>query len=604
MGKVIGIDLGTTNSAAAYMDHRDPRIIINEEGGRITPSVVGFSKMGDRFVGDVAKRQMLINPHNTIYSIKRFMGKRYKDARKEIEMVNFNVVETQNGDCGIEVNGRIHSPQEISSMILQKIKKCAEDFLGETVSEAIITVPAYFTDRQRQATKEAGALAGLNVLRIINEPTAAALAYVHDKRKSSVIAIYDFGGGTFDISILQVDRDVAEVLATRGNNTLGGNDIDERIVEWLLNDFQKAHRIDVSTDKVVLQRLRDAAERAKIDLSAVMETEINLPFLVADSQGPKHLQATFSRDTFERLALPLFEDTLRECRTVLDDARLSPDDIDEVVLVGGSSRIPRVQAMVRDLFQCPLNKSFNPDEVVAIGAAIQGAILEGEVKAVTLLDVTNFSLGIEVEGARFARLIPKNTTIPTQRSQLVSTVVDNQQTVKIHVLQGENPMSYDNVSLGEFELQGIQPAPRGAPKIEVKFAIDVDGIVHVTAQDIKSGKTEKITIQAPGSVISVTREQVQEGKQAPVEGNESTSEVTDLRTRIEQQLVSLETLLRDQRGFLHQKDIFEMELALKRGRMALVKSSDRTNLEELLVYLSRFYAHIQEKLQGTDSAVH
>jgi molecular chaperone DnaK len=602
MAKIIGIDLGTTNSAAAYMDRRDPRIIINEEGGRITPSVVGFSKMGDRFVGDVAKRQMLINPHNTISSIKRFMGKRHREAKKEIEMVNYDIIEAQNGDCGVEVNGKVYSPQEISAMILQKIKKCSEDFLGETVTEAIITVPAYFTDRQRQATKEAGALAGLNVLRIINEPTAAALAYVHDKRKSSVIAVYDFGGGTFDISVLQVDRDVAEVLATRGNNALGGNDIDEKIVGWLMNDFEKTHRIDVSEDKVVLQRLRDAAERAKIDLSSVVETEINLPFLVADSSGPRHLQATLTRDIFERLALPLFEETLKECRTVLEDAHLGPEDIDEVVLVGGSSRIPRVQTMVRDLFQCPLNKSFNPDEVVAIGAAIQGAMLEGDVKAVTLLDVTNFSLGIEVEGQRFAKLIPKNTTIPTQRTQLVSTVVDDQQTVKIHVLQGENPMAYDNVSLGEFELQGIQPAPRGGPRIEVKFSIDVDGIVHVSAQDMRSGRTEKIVIQAPGSVSELTKDKI------PEEGTSFSSEPSpdlgDLRTRIEQALVSLEALLRDQRGFLHQKDIFELELALKRGRMALVKSADRTNLEELLVYLGRFTAHIQEKLQERDTPVH
>jgi molecular chaperone DnaK len=602
MGKIIGIDLGTTNSAAAYMDRRDPRIIINEEGGRITPSVVGFSKMGDRFVGDVAKRQMLINPHNTISSIKRFMGKRHREAKKEMEMVNYTLVEVPNGDIGVEVNGRVYSPQEISAMILQKIKKCSEDFLGETVTEAIITVPAYFTDRQRQATKEAGTLAGLNVLRIINEPTAAALAYVHDKRKSSVIAVYDFGGGTFDISVLQVDRDVAEVLATRGNNTLGGNDIDERIVGWLMNDFQKTHRIDVSEDKVVLQRLRDAAERAKIDLSSVVETEINLPFLVADSSGPRHLQATLTRDVFERLALPLFEETIKECRAVLEDARLSSDDIDEVVLVGGSSRIPRVQSMVRDLFQCPLNKSFNPDEVVAIGAAIQGAMLEGEVKAVTLLDVTNFSLGIEVEGQRFAKLIPKNTTIPTQRTQLVSTVVDNQQTVKIHVLQGENAMAYDNVSLGEFELQGVQPAPRGGPRIEVKFSIDVDGIVHVSAQDMRSGRTEKITIQAPGGVSALTKDKLQE--EGTTFTSDASPELGELRQRIGQQLVSLEALLRDQRGFLHQKDIFELELALKRGRMALVKSGDRTNLEELLVYLSRFYAHIQDKLRGSDAPVH
>lgn len=601
MGKIIGIDLGTTNSVAAYMDRRDPRIIINEEGGRVTPSVVGFSKMGEQFVGDVAKRQMLINPDATVYSIKRFMGKRFRDVEKEVRMVGFNVVETPSGEIGVEVNGRIHSASEISAMVLAKLKKNAEDFLGETISEAIITVPAYFTDRQRQATKEAGALAGLEVLRIINEPTAAALAYVQDKRKSSVIAVYDFGGGTFDISILHVDRDVAEVLSTRGNNSLGGNDIDERVVHWLLDNFRKAHGTDVSKDRVVLQRLRDVAERAKMDLSSVTETEINLPFLVADASGPKHLQATLTRDIFESLAQPLFEQTIRECERALQDANLSPDDIDEVVMVGGSSRIPRVQQMVRDLFKCPLNKSFNPDEVVAIGAAIQGGMLEGEVKAVTLLDVTSYSLGIEVEGRRFARLIAKNTTIPTEKVQMVSTVVDNQQTVKIHVLQGESPLAKDNVSMGEFELQGIPPAPRGVPRIEVKFTIDVDGIVHVSAQDLRSGRKEKITIQAPvGSQPEASRAP----EDSPDEPVSDDPESRRLRQRIEQQLVSLENLLRDQRGFLHQKDIFEMELALKRGRMALLKASDRANMEELLVYLNRFFAHVSDKLRGGDIPIH
>jgi len=603
MSKVIGIDLGTTNSVCAYLDRNDPQIIINEEGGRVTPSVVGFSKMGERFVGDVAKRQLLMNPDNTIYAIKRFMGKRYGESRREAKMVNFEVVETPGGDTGVEVNGRIYEPHEISAMILQKIKKNAEDFLGEATLEAIITVPAYFTDRQRQATKEAGSLAGLKVLRIINEPTAAALAYVHDRRRSSTIGVYDFGGGTFDISILRVDRDVAEVLATRGNNTLGGTDIDERVVEWLLENFERTHNIDVSSDRVVLQRLRDAAERAKLDLSSITETEINLPFLVADSSGPKHLQVTLTRNTFEKLAMPLFEQTFQECRRALDDANMGPNDLDEVIMVGGSSRIPRVQEMVANLFKCQVNKSFNPDEVVAVGAAIQGAMLGGEVKAVTLLDVTNFSLGIEVEGRRMAVLIPKNTTIPTITNQLVSTVIDNQTVVKIHVLQGEDPMATDNISLGEFELQGIQPAPRGAPRIEVKFGIDVDGIVNVSARDQRSGRSEEITI-ANRAAIGPPKSgpKATETPAAPVD--EGGPALVELREKIEQELVKLENLLREQRGFLHQKDIFELELALKRGRMALLKSADVENLEELLVYLNRFHAHVEEKLQSGGVPVH
>ncbi len=598
MGKVIGIDLGTTNSVCAFMDRHDPQIIINEEGGRVTPSVVGFSKMGERFVGDVAKRQLLINPDNTIYAIKRFMGKRYKEASREAEMVNYDVTETPDGDVGVVVNDRIYTPHEISAMILQKIKKNAEDFLGETIEDAIITVPAYFTDRQRQATKEAGSLAGLNVLRIINEPTAAALAYVHERRRSSVIGVYDFGGGTFDISILRVDRDVAEVLSTRGNNSLGGNDIDERIVAWLIEEFQRSQGIDVSGDRVVLQRLRDAAERAKLDLSSITETEINLPFLVADASGPKHLQTTLTRNTFEKLAMPLFEETFKECRMALEDAHLGPNDLDEVILVGGSSRIPRVQEMARNLFKCPLNKSFNPDEVVAVGAAIQGAMLGGEVKAVTLLDVTNYSLGIEVEGRRMATLIPKNTTIATVTNQLVSTVVDNQKVVRIHVLQGENPLAGDNVSLGEFELHGVSPAPRGVPRIEVRFAIDVDGIVNVSARDQRSGRSEEITIANQASIGPLKRELDSE----PEEDSPNDPQLSDLRGKVERELVALEALLREQRGELHQKDIFEIELALKRGRMALLKSVEAENLEELLVYLQRFHEHVQGKLGGGGGA--
>jgi molecular chaperone DnaK len=604
LGKVIGIDLGTTNSVCAYMDRRDPVVIINAEGGRITPSVVGISKNGERFVGDIAKRQLLINPQATIHSIKRFMGRRYKEALKDIEMVQYKVVETQTGDCAVEIGDRRYLPQEIAAMVLQKLRKSAEDFLGEQVSEAVITVPAYFTDRQRQATKDAGTIAGLDVLRIINEPTAAALAYVHNRRKSSTIAVYDFGGGTFDVSILEVDRDLAEVRATRGNNTLGGADIDRKVVEWLLEQFQREHGIDVSDDKVVLQRLRDAAERAKLELSSATETDIHLPFLLADASGPKHLQCSLTRHTFESLAQPLFDRTLEECRRALDDCRLSPDDIDEVILVGGSARIPKVQEMVKGLFDRPLNKSFNPDEVVAIGAAIQAGILEGDVKAVTLLDVTNFSLGIEVEGRRAAKLITKNTTIPAQKTQLVSTVVDNQRTVKIHVLQGESPMARENVSLGEFELQGIDPAPRGVPRIQVKFAIDANGIVQVSAKDSVNGVSNAITIEAPTGLSQVQLEEMRQEHAAFDQREEEPEELKQLRHQIEKQLVSLESFLRDNRGFLQKKDVFEIEQALKRGRMALLKSSDKGNLDELSMYLARYFAHLADKTGSGDAPVH
>lgn len=596
MGKVIGIDLGTTNSVCAYMDRREPRVIINEEGGRVTPSVVGFAKNGERFVGDIAKRQMLINPDATIHSVKRFMGKRYREAGRDIPLVNYSVVESKAGDVGFDVSGRVYTPPEISAMILQKLKRSAEDFLGEAVTETIITVPAHFTDRQRQATKDAGLIAGLNVLRIINEPTAAALAYLHDRRKNATIAVYDFGGGTFDISLVNIDRDVGEVRATRGNNALGGGDIDRIVVDWLLEQFRLEHGIDVSHDKVVRQRLRDAAERAKVELSSALETEIHLPFLTADASGPKHLQCSLTRAKFEAMAMPLFDRTIEECRKVLAEANLNTEDIDEVVMVGGSSRIPRVKEMVKDFFRRPLNQAFNPDEVVAIGAAVQAGILEGDVKSVTLLDVTNFSLGIEVEGRRFAKLIPKNTTIPAQRIQLVSTVVDNQKTVKIHVLQGESQLALENTSLGEFELQGIEASPRGLPRIEVKFAIDANGIVNVSAKDGRSGQENTITIRAPTGMSKIELEQLRVEASAFEKTMNAAAELKDLRFAIEKQIVALETFVREQKGIMHKNDVSESEQALKRGRMALTKSADKTNLEDLSLYLKRFHAHLCDKL--------
>jgi len=605
MGRIIGIDLGTTNSVGACMEGREPRIVINEEGGRLTPSVVGFSKKKERFVGDVAKRQMLIYPESTVFGVKRLIGRRYSEAQVEVSRLPYRVIPTENDEIGIEVDGQFYSPQQISSFILSKMRKSAEDFLGEPVTEAIITVPAYFNDRQRQATKDAGRIAGLDVLRIINEPTAAALAYLHNRKKSATIAVYDFGGGTFDISILDVDEDVAEVRATSGNTHLGGSDIDNRIVDWLLAEFKKANGVDVSGDKMVRQRLLDAAERAKMELSTALETEIHLPFLTADESGPRHLQTVLTRSTFEYLVDDLLNATIEECEKALTNARVTPEEIDEVILVGGSSRIPKVQALVKSLFAKPLNKQFNPDEVVAIGAAIQAGVLGGDVSSVTLLDVTNFTLGIEVEGRKFAPLIPKNSTVPVVRSQMVTTVVDNQRVVKIHVLQGEGKFVKDNVSLGEFELSGIEGSPRGVPRIEVTFTIDTDGIVNVAAQDSRTGAQNSIMIRSP---TSMTQAQIDDARRqiasidAASPGGEDDAESRELRDAVEQQLFGLETFLRAHKLRLKKKDIFDAEQALKRGRMALVKKARVDSLRELQTYLTRFHAHLSEKL-GTAAEV-
>ena len=499
MSKIIGIDLGTTNSVVAFMDNNDSTVIINEEGSRVTPSVVAITESGERLVGNSAKRQLVLNSETTVHSVKRFVGRKFSDAIDDATMVNYEITEADNGDCAIAIRDRSYSPQELSAMILQSLKRSAEAFLGEDVNEAVITVPAYFTDRQRQATRDAGVIAGLKVLRIINEPTAAALAYLNSSKKNNTVAVYDFGGGTFDISILDIEGEVAQVLSTRGNTALGGADLDACVVDWLLEQFNTEHGIDVSEDKVVLQRLRDAAERAKIELSSTQTTDVNLPFLVSDTSGPKHLQTTLTRQAFEELVRPLIEDTITECQAAVEDSGADFDAIDEVILVGGSSRIPLAQTLVSDLFGQKLNKSFNPDEVVALGASIQGGILEGDIKSITLLDVTNFSLGIESEGRKFSRLIKKGTHIPTQKTQLVSTVTENQTSVRIHVLQGEDQMARNNISLGDFELVGIPPAPRGVPKIQVKFSIDSNGIVNVSAKDTASGREQAITISAPTS---------------------------------------------------------------------------------------------------------
>ena len=510
MAKVIGIDLGTTNSVCAIIEGGEARVVISEEGGRVTPSVVGFAKDGTRFVGDIAKRQLLINPSATVHSLKRFIGKQFDDVGDQTSLVHYPVTRGDKDMAVIEVEGRHYTPQELSALILQKIKRAAEAYLEEAVTEAVITVPAYFTDSQRQATKDAGIIAGLDVLRIINEPTAAALAYVHQRKGEARIAVYDWGGGTFDISLLKVDSDIAEVLSTRGNNVLGGGDVDQAVVNWLVARFKEDTGLDVSDDSVVMQRLRDAAERAKIELSSTTSAEIHLPFLTADATGPKHLQATLTREEFEGLAGDLFEATIDECKRAMDDAGVKPGDVDEVIMVGGSSRIPKIQEMVEALFGRPLNKSLHPDEVVAIGAAVQASILGGETKAVTLLDVTNFSLGIETEGRRMATLIPKNTTIPTEASRLVSTVTENQSTVKIHILQGESESADENVSLGQFELHNIQPGARGEPRIHVSFNIDSSGIVRVSAQDSRSGVSDEIEISSPIGMTKAELDALQE----------------------------------------------------------------------------------------------
>ncbi|GIW47125.1 MAG: chaperone protein DnaK [Deltaproteobacteria bacterium] len=593
--KIIGIDLGTTNSVVAVVEGGEPKVLINEEGSRLTPSVVAFTKDGEILVGGPAKRQAIVNPENTIYSIKRLMGRRYEEALEEAKRLPYKVVKAPNGDAWVEVMGKQYSPPQISAYILMKLKKAAETYLGEEVTEAVITVPAYFNDSQRQATKDAGKIAGLNVRRIINEPTAAALAYGFDKKKEGIIAVYDLGGGTFDISILEVGDNVIEVKSTNGNTHLGGDDFDRRIMDYLISEFKKETGIDLSKDKMALQRLREAAEKAKCELSTTLETEINLPFITADAAGPRHLIMKLTRSKLEQLIEDLVMSTLEPCRQALKDAGLKPSDITEVILVGGSTRVPLVQKVVTDFFGKEPHKGINPDEVVAIGAAIQGAVLAGEVRDVLLLDVTPLSLGIETLGGVMTVIIPRNTTIPTKKSQIFTTAEDNQTSVEIHVLQGERPMARDNRTLARFILDGIPPAPRGVPQIEVTFDIDADGILHVTAKDLATQKEQKIRVEASSGLTKEQIERMIKEAEERAEEDRRRRELAENRNRLDDLIYRTEKSFKEFEGKLSESEKKELEEALEEGKKAL-KSENITEIQQAIERINRASHKIAEMM--------
>jgi molecular chaperone DnaK len=579
MSKIIGIDLGTTNSVVAVMEGSEAKVIPNAEGNRTTPSVVAFTKSGERLVGQVAKRQSVTNPTNTIFSIKRFMGRKHAEVSEEMKMVPYQIERADNGDVRVSVDGKKFSPPEISAMILGKLKQAAEDYLGEKVERAVITVPAYFNDSQRQATKDAGRIAGLTVERLVNEPTAAALAYGLDKKKDQTIAVYDFGGGTFDISILEVGEGVVEVKATNGDTHLGGDNIDQRIMEWLLEEFKKDQGIDLGNDPMAIQRLKESAEKAKIELSSAQETEINLPFITADQAGPKHMNLRLTRPKLEQLIDDLIQRSIGPCRQAIKDAGIKAEDIDEIVLVGGQTRMPKIQQLVKDFFGKEPNKGVNPDEVVAIGAAIQGGVLSGDVKDMLLLDVTPLSLGIETLGGVFTKLIERNTTIPTRKSETFSTAADNQTSVEVHVLQGEREMARDNRTLGKFHLVGIPSAPRGVPQVEVTFDIDANGIVHVSAKDLGTGKEQKITISASSGLSDKDIERmVREAESHSSEDQERRRQV-EARNKLDSLVYSTEKTYDEHKEKLGPDEKGQLERALADAKKAL-EAEDTAAMEQ------------------------
>ncbi|HCF58621.1 MAG TPA: molecular chaperone DnaK [Myxococcales bacterium] len=599
MAKIIGIDLGTTNSVVAVMEGKDPVVITNEEGSRLTPSVVAFTKDGERVVGQVAKRGAILNPERTIYSIKRFMGRRFDEVGEEMRLVPYHIVRGPNGDARVDIDGKQFSPPEIGAQVLLKLKRAAENYLGQKVTEAVITVPAYFNDSQRQATKDAGEIAGLTVRRIVNEPTAAALAYGLDKKTNEKIAVFDFGGGTFDISILEVGENVVEVIATNGDTHLGGDNLDQRVMEWLIAEFKKDTGIDVSKDKMVLQRLKEAAEKAKIELSSTTETEVNLPFLTADATGPKHLNIKLTRAKLEAMCDDLFERAFEPTRKALADSKLAPKEIDEVVLVGGSTRLPKVQQMVKDFFGKEPNRTVNPDEVVAVGAAVQAGVLSGEVKDILLLDVTPLSLGVETLGGVMTRLIERNTTIPTRKAEVFSTAADNQTTVEINVLQGEREFARDNRSLGRFHLEGIPPAPRGLPQVEVTFDIDANGIVHVSAKDLGTGKQQQIRIVASSGLTEDEIARMIGEAQAHSEEDKIKKELAEAKNNAEGLIYTTERSIEEYASLLTAQDIEEIKADLELMKEALA-STDLPRIKDAYATLEGSAYRIADLVYKTD----
>ena len=578
MAKIIGIDLGTTNSVVAVMEGGEPTVIANPEGGRTTPSVVAFTKSGERLVGQTAKRQAITNPENTVYSIKRFMGRRFDEVQSEIKTVPYKVVAGQRGEVKVLAQGKEYTPPEISAMILQKMKDAAEQYMGEKVTQAVITVPAYFNDSQRQATKDAGKIAGLEVLRIVNEPTAAALAYGLDKKDDENIAVYDFGGGTFDISILEVGGGVVQVKSTNGDTHLGGDDIDKRVMDWIVDEFRRDQGIDLSKDRMALQRLKEAAEKAKMELSTVLETEINLPFITADASGPKHLALKLTRARFEQMCEDIFQRSVGPVKQAMSDAGFGPDKINEVVLVGGSTRIPRIQQIVKDLFQGKEpHKGVNPDEVVAVGAAVQAGVLGGEVKDLVLLDVTPLTLGIETLGGVFTQLIPRNTTIPTKKSEIFSTAADDQTSVEVHVLQGERQMARDNRTLGKFHLVGIPAAPRGLPQVEVTFDIDANGILNVSAKDLGTQKEQKITITSSSGLSKEEIEKMTKDADLHADEDRRRKEEIEVKNRADAMIYSTEKMLKEHRDKVSGDDAKNIEEAIADAKKA-VESNDTSQI--------------------------